>query len=157
MASSKICAQFGLAGEIMINVAKRKTVSFEYTLRLENSEVIDSSKGSAPLTFTHGSSEIIPGLEDQMVGMKAGDRKKVVVKPEDAYGPKIQEAIIELKTEQVPENSRRVGAMLQTRSPEGQIIRGRITKIDDKKATIDLNHPLAGETLYFDIKIIEVK
>lgn len=138
-------------------IEKGKTVTFEYTLTLENDEVIDTNAGAEPLTFTHGSSQIIPGLEDQIMGMKAGDRRKVTVKPEDAYGPMIEEAVIELRTEQVPESSRKVGAMLQTQSPEGQIIRGQITKIDDQKAVIDLNHPLAGETLFFDVKIIDVK
>ena len=138
-------------------IEKGKTVTFEYTLTLENDEVIDSNIGEEPLTFTHGSSQIIPGLEDQLMGMKTGDSRKITVKPEDAYGPMLKEAVIELKTEQVPETSREVGAMLQTQSPEGQIIRGRITEIDDQKAIIDLNHPLAGETLFFDVNIIDVK
>jgi FKBP-type peptidyl-prolyl cis-trans isomerase SlyD len=138
-------------------IGKGKTVTFEYTLTLENNEVIDSNAGAEPLTFTHGSSQIIPGLEDQILGMKTGDCRKITVKPENAYGPLLEEAVIELKTEQVPETSRKIGAMLQTQSPEGQIIRGRITKIDDQKAIIDLNHPLAGETLFFDVKIIDVK
>ncbi len=138
-------------------IEKGKTVSFEYTLTLEDNKVIDSNAGGEPLTFTHGSSQIIPGLEDQMIGMKTGDSKKITVKAEDGYGPVIQEAIIELKTEQVPESSRKVGAMLQTNSPDGQIVRGRISSIDEKKAVIDLNHPLAGKTLFFDVKVLDIK
>lgn len=138
-------------------IEKGKTVSFEYTLTLGDKEVIDSNVGKDPLTFTHGSSQIIPGLEDEMTGMKAGDRKQVTVKPEDGYGPFLPEAVIELRMEQVPEKSRRVGAMLQTRSPEGQVFSGRITKIDEKTAVIDLNHPLAGKTLFFDVKVIDVQ
>lgn len=138
-------------------IEKGKTVSFEYTLTLEDKEVIDTNVGADPLVFTHGSSQIIPGLEDQMVGMKAGDAKKVTVNPEDGYGPVLQEAIIELKTEQVPESSRKAGAMLQTKSPDGQIVRGRVSKIDGEKAIIDLNHPLAGKTLFFDVKVLDVK
>ena len=75
-------------------IEKGKTVSFEYTLTLEDKEVIDTNAGAEPMTFTHGSSQIIPGLEDQMIGMKAGDRKQVSVKPEDGYGPILKEAII---------------------------------------------------------------
>jgi FKBP-type peptidyl-prolyl cis-trans isomerase 2 len=138
-------------------IEKGKTVSFEYTLTLENKEVIDTNTGGDPLIFTHGSSQIIPGLEDQMTGMKAGDIKAIKVKPEDGYGPVLQEAIIELKTEQVPENSRKVGAMLQTQSPDGQIVRGRVAAIDDENAIIDLNHPLAGKDLFFDVKVLDVK
>ncbi len=92
-----------------------------------------------------------------MIGMKTGDTKKIIVNPEDGYGPVLKEAIIELKTEQVPESSRKIGAMLQTQSPEGQVIRGRISTIDDDKAVIDLNHPLAGKTLFFDVKVLDVK
>jgi len=137
-------------------IEKGKTVSFEYTLTLENKEVIDTNVGAEPMIFTHGSSQIIPGLEDQMIGMKAGDTKIVTVKPEDGYGPELKEAIIQLKTEQVPEASRKVGAMLQTKSPDGQVIQGRIAAIDDEKAIMDLNHPLAGKTLFFDVKIIRI-
>ncbi len=137
-------------------IEKGKTISFEYTLTLEDKEVIDTNVGTEPLTFTHGSSQIISGLEDQMVGMKAGDTKTVTVKPEDGYGPVLKEAIIELKTEQIPETSRKIGAMLQTKSPDDQIIRGKISAIDDEKAIIDLNHPLAGKTLFFDVKIIDI-
>ncbi len=138
-------------------IEKGKTISFEYTLTLEDKEVIDTNVGADPLVFTHGSSQIIPGLEDQMTGLKAGDAKKVTVNPEDGYGPVLQEAIIELKTEQVPESSRKAGAMLQTKSPDGQIVRGRVSKIDEEKAIIDLNHPLAGKTLFFDVKVLDVK
>lgn len=138
-------------------IEKGKTVSFEYTLTLGDDEIIDTNVGKDPLTFTHGSSQIIPGLEDEMTGMKAGDTKKVRVRPEDGYGPQLPEAVIELRVEQVPENSRRVGAMLQTQSPEGQIFHGRITKINEKTATIDLNHPLAGKILFFDVKVIDVQ
>lgn len=134
-----------------------KTVSFVYTLSLEDKEVIDTNVGAEPLVFTHGSSQIIPGLEDNMTGMKTGDSKKITVKPEDGYGPVIEEAIVELKTEQVPETSRKVGSMLQTQSPDGQIVRGRITQIDGVKAVIDLNHPLAGKTLFFDVRVLDIK
>ncbi len=138
-------------------IEKGKTVSFEYTLTLEDNEVIDTNVGADPMTFTHGSSQIIPGLEDQMKGMKTGDIKKVTVKAEDGYGPIIPEAIIELKTEQVPENSLKIGAMLQTKSPDGQIVRGRITEIKGEKTVLDLNHPLAGKTLFFDVKVLDIK
>jgi len=138
-------------------IEKGKTVSFIYTLTLDNNEVIDTNTGSEPMKFTHGSSQIIPGLEDQMIGMKAGDTKKISVDPEDGYGPVLKEAIVELKTEQVPEASRKVGAMLQTESPDGQIIRGKVSAIDESKAIIDLNHPLAGKTLFFDVKIVDVQ
>ena len=138
-------------------IEKGRIVSFEYTLTLEDQKVIDTNAGAEPLTFTAGSSEIIPGLEDQMAGMKAGDAKTVTVRPEDGYGPLLPEAVIRLRIDQVPLNSRHVGAMLQTTSPEGQVFRGRITQINDKTATIDLNHPLAGKTLFFDIKIIDVR
>jgi FKBP-type peptidyl-prolyl cis-trans isomerase SlyD len=137
-------------------IEKGKTVSFEYTLTLEDKQVIDTNVGADPLVFKHGSSQIIPSLEDQMVGMKAGNTKTIKVHPEDGYGPVLPEAIIELKTGQVPEGSRKVGAMLQTNSPDGQIVRGRVSKIDDEKAIIDLNHPLAGKTLFFDIKVISI-
>ena len=144
-------------GEEPMTITSGKTVSIEYTLTLENKEVVDSNVGGEPLTFVHGSNQIIPGLETAMEGMKVGDTKKVTVNPEDGYGPVIQEAIIEVEKDQLPEGARKVDALVQAQGPDGQMLRGQVTELKDDKAIVDFNHPLAGKTLFFDVKVIDIQ
>jgi FKBP-type peptidyl-prolyl cis-trans isomerase SlyD len=144
-------------GEEPMTITSGKTVSIEYTLTLENKEVVDSNVGGEPLTFVHGSNQIIPGLETAMEGMKVGESKQVTVNPEDGYGPVIQEAIVEVEKEQLPEGARKVEAQVQAQGPDGQMLRGQVTELKDDKAIIDFNHPLAGKTLFFDVKVLDIQ
>lgn len=156
LGSSAIYAE-GLKGEQIMTITTGKTVSIEYTLTLENNEVIDTNVGNEPLTYVQGSNQIIPGLENAMDGMKVGETKQVTVEPEEGYGPVIDEAIVEVDKEQLPEGACEVDAMVQAQGPDGQILRGQVTKVEGDKAVIDFNHPLAGKKLYFDVKVINIQ
>ena len=140
-----------------MTIAEGKTVSIEYTLTLEDKEVIDTNVGGQPLTYVHGSNQIIPGLEKAMLGMQVGDSRNVTVEPEEGYGHTIEEAIIEVEKEQLPPEVFKVGAQVQGQGQEGQVVRGQVTGIDGDTAVIDFNHPLAGKTLFFDIKVLDIK
>ena len=144
-------------GEKIMTISEGSTVSIEYTLTLEDKEVVDTNKGGQPLTFVYGSKQIIPGLEKEMAGLHIGDSKQVTVQPEEAYGPVLEQAIIEVDKERLPAEARQVGAHVQSQSPEGQVVRGQVTALQDDKATIDFNHPLAGKTLYFDVKVLDIQ
>ncbi|HHO77192.1 MAG TPA: peptidylprolyl isomerase [Deltaproteobacteria bacterium] len=156
LAASVVSAETQKGGEAM-TIATGKTVSIEYTLTLENKEVIDTNRGSDPLTYVQGSSQIIPGLENAMDGMKVGETKQVEVEPEDGYGPVFQDAIVEVNRDQLPEGACEVDAQLQAQGPDGQILRGKVTKIENDKAFVDFNHPLAGKKLFFDVKVLDIK
>lgn len=138
-------------------VSQGKQISIEYTLTLEDKSVIDSNVDMEPLSFIQGSHEIIPGLEDALEGMKVGESKQVTVKPEDAYGLVSEDAVSEVKKEQVPQDALKLGAVLQGQSPDGQIILARVVEIRKETVLLDYNHPLAGQTLYFDVKILDVQ
>lgn len=140
-----------------MTIAEGKTVSIEYTLTLEDKEVIDTNVGGQPLTYVHGSNQLIPGLEKAMLGMQVGDSMNVTVEPEEGYGHTIEEAIIEVEKEQLPPEVFKVGAQVQGQGQEGQVVRGQVTGIDGDTAVIDFNHPLAGKTLFFDIKVLDIK
>ena len=140
-----------------MTISEGKTVSIEYTLTLEDKAVIDSNVGGKALTFVQGNRQIIPGLEKELVGMKVGDSKDVTVTPEEGYGTLKTEAFVEVKKEQLPEEAWKVGAQVQGQGPQGQVVRGKVTKINEDKATIDFNHPLAGKTLFFAVKILDIK
>lgn len=138
-------------------VADGKAVSIEYTLRLEDKSVVDTNVGKEPFTYVQGSNQIIPGLEKALAGMKVGDSKKVTVKPEEGYGEVNKEAFQEVKKEFVPEENLKVGTELQGRDSTGRVIRARVTEIKKDTVVLDLNHPLAGKTLYFEVKVVDIK
>jgi FKBP-type peptidyl-prolyl cis-trans isomerase SlyD len=133
------------------------TVSLEYTLSGEDGKVIESNKGKEPLRYVDGREQIIPGLEKALEGLPAGAEKKVTVKSEDAYGPVDPNAFREVPKEQVPADSLKVGVTLYAENNEGEKFPVRVHEIKDKTVVMNMNHPLAGKTLVFDVKILDVK
>lgn len=131
------------------------TVELEYTLTDGTGDVISSNRGQAPLRYIHGQREIPPGLEQALVGLHAGDRKAVTVAPEDGFGPIDPQAITEVPKESIPSDALAVGTALIARGPEGER-RVRVKEIREKSVVLDLNHPLAGKTLYFDVQVLRV-
>ncbi|MFQ5532679.1 MAG: peptidylprolyl isomerase [Candidatus Methylomirabilales bacterium] len=144
-----------------MTVSSGTKVSIEYTLRLKEDKdteaVIDTNVGSEPLTYVQGSHQIIPGLEKALEGMKIGESTEVTVKPEEGYGLVDQEAFVEVKKEQIPQDALKVDTQLEGRDESGQTVYARVVEIKDQTVVLDLNHPLAGKTLYFDIKILEIQ
>ncbi len=139
-----------------MSVSKGSQVSIEYTLKLEDRTVVDSNVGGAPLTYVHGSHQIIPGLEESLTGMKVGDSKEVIVKPEDGYGNVNTGALLEVNKDQLPPDSMIVGSNIQGRDKNGNAISARVSEVRDKTVVLDFNHPLAGKTLYFDVKVLNI-
>ena len=132
-------------------------VSLEYTLKLEDETVVDSNLGAAPLSYTHGSNQIVAGLEKELAGMEVGETKQVVVSPEEGYGPVEPQAIQEIPAEQIPPEARKVGTQLQGQNPEGNTLQVQVVEVKDHTVVIDFNHPLAGKTLYFDVKVVDIQ
>jgi FKBP-type peptidyl-prolyl cis-trans isomerase SlyD len=151
---STVFAQAG-KGETMVKDGV--TVSLEYTLSGDDGKIIESNKGKEPLRYVDGRSQIIPGLEKALEGMKAGGEKKVTVKPEDAYGPVDPNAYREVPKENIPADSLKEGMALFAKNSEGEMFPVRVKEVKDKTVVIDMNHPLAGKTLVFDVKIIDVQ
>lgn len=134
-----------------------KRVSIEYTLRLDEGAVVDSNVGGEPLTYTHGRREIIPGLEDRLGGLNPGDTCQVSIPPDRAYGPVDPEAFHEVPRDQIPPEAHVAGALLMARGPEGDTREVRVHEVRPETVVVDLNHPLAGCTLHFDVKILAVE
>lgn len=139
------------------SVQERSVVSLEYTLVDEDGKVIESNVGKEPLIYVHGSGQIVGGLEKELNGMKVGEQKKIQVKPEEGYGVFDPKAIQEVLREKIPPQAQQVGATLMTKASDGRSIPMRIKEIREKTVIVDFNHPLAGKTLNFDVKIIDVK
>jgi FKBP-type peptidyl-prolyl cis-trans isomerase SlyD len=132
-------------------------VSFDYTLTDDSGTVVDSSKGKRPMHYVHGKGQIIPGLEKELAGMPVGGEKKVTVKPEEAYGQIDPGAFQEIPKEKLPPDALKVGTMLMAQGPQGQGVPVRVHEIKENTVIMDFNHPLAGKTLSFDVKITDIK
>lgn len=139
-------------------VEKGSTVSIDYTGMLEDGTVFDSSKGREPISFTIGSNQVIKGFEDGVLGMKKGEEKRIDIQPGDGYGTrdeKLQQTVprsvfpAEMKLEK--------GMGFSFKTPDGQMIHASIIDASGDFVTLDLNHPLAGKVLVFDIKIVDIK
>ena len=126
----------------------------EYTVKNSKGEVVDSNKGQAPLEFIAGQGQIIPGLEKEVEAMEVGEEKTIVVKAEDAYGERNEEWVETLPKEQFEGIDLQKGMTLYGQSPDGQTIAVTVKDFNDKEVTIDYNHPLAGEDLTFDVKVV---
>lgn len=132
-------------------------VRLEYTLKDDGGKVLDSNKGRDPLTYTQGEQQIIPGLEKALDGMREGEEKKVTVNPADAYGETDPKAVTEVPKEMLPPDALTVGTELVAQSQGGARRIVRIKEIKEKTVVIDLNHPLAGKALFFDLKVLGVE
>ena len=136
-------------------VSNGKMISLEYTLKLENNEVLDSNVGKDPFTYRQGANQIIPGVESAVEGMTVGQTKQVVVAPKDGYGQRDPDALKELPKEKIPKDIE-VGAQLQWKDEAGQSVRPIVAGIKDETVLLDFNHPLAGRTLFFDLKVLDI-
>jgi FKBP-type peptidyl-prolyl cis-trans isomerase SlyD len=132
-------------------------ISLQYTLSGEDGKTIESNKGQEPLKYTQGAKQIIPGLEKGVAGMKVGEEKRVKVKPEDGYGPVDSKALQEFPKEKVPQEMQKVGTQLMLKGPQGQAFPVRVKEIKEKTVVMDMNHPMAGKTLVFDVKILDIQ
>jgi len=133
------------------------TVKVHYTGILSDSTEFDSSRDGEPLSFTIGQNMVIPGFENGVVGMKVGESKKVMIPADQAYGPYNNELVAAVPRSQVPpELDVSVGMVLQVRSTEGGLARAIVRDVSENEITLDLNHPLAGQDLTFEIELVEI-
>ena len=128
--------------------------SIEYTVKNSKGEVVDSNKGQAPLEFIAGKGQIIPGLEKEVEKMEVGEEKTIVVPAAEAYGEYNPEMTQELPRDQFQGIELQKGMTLYGQTPDGQTIAVTVKDFDDNKVIIDYNHPLAGEDLTFEVKVV---
>jgi peptidylprolyl isomerase len=141
----------------MQQVKNGDVVKVHYTGKLTNGEQFDSSTGRAPLEFTVGSGQMIKGFDDAMPGMSVGEKKTINISPEEGYGEKNEEAIIEFPRQNVPADMPlEIGTQLELRSEDGMPIPVTITDVKQDIIILDANHSLAGKELVFDIELVEI-
>jgi len=137
-----------------MTIKKGDKVKVEYTGTLEDGTVFDSTqKRGQPLEFEVGAGKLIKGFDDAVIGMSVGEEKQVKIPPADAYGESRPELIKEFPKDKLPPEVK-AGSVLLIQLPNGIKLPVRVVSVDDKTANLDLNHPLAGKTLNFKIKVV---
>lgn len=139
----------------MTDVHSGDTVRVHYTAKLPDGTEFESSAGREPLQFKVGAGQIIPGLDRKVEGMAVGERTTVTVPAAEAYGARDENQVQAVPRSAIPEGAE-VGSRLQAKTPEGREVALTVVDLDDEQATIDANHPLAGQDLVFDVEVVEI-
>ncbi len=143
---------------LFMTITKDSAVFFHYTLTDDDGNTLDQSPEGQPLGYLHGYKNIIPGLESQLEGKTVGDKFKAVIEPADAYGEHQAEGVQEISHEHFQGvDTIEVGMQFQAQAENGHPINARVIDVADDKVTVDLNHPLAGKQLTFDVEITDIR
>ena len=143
--------------EEKIVIEEGRTVSIEYTLKLDDGTVADTNVGGDPLVYTQGNGQILPALEKNLEGMTTEDTRSVHLSAAEGYGEVNEELYREVPPEQIPEEAREIGQVLYGQGPNGQPFQVRVHEVREETIVLDFNHPLAGQALNFDIRIVAVE
>jgi FKBP-type peptidyl-prolyl cis-trans isomerase 2/predicted Fe-Mo cluster-binding NifX family protein len=133
-------------------VEKDRVVRLAYTLTDGSGEQLDASEG---IHYLHGHEQVVPGLERALEGHVAGDELEVTLGPEEGYGQRDEERVLQVPIDQLPPGAA-PGMMLQAQAPNGAMMQLVVKSVEDQMATLDANHPLAGRTLTFKVKVLQV-
>ncbi|MFU8815414.1 MAG: FKBP-type peptidyl-prolyl cis-trans isomerase [Pseudomonadales bacterium] len=141
-----------------MKIAEQCVVAIHYTLTDQQGQELDTSRNQEPLTYLHGTQGLIPGLERELEGREAGEQFAATVQPEEAYGPVNPELIQDVPLEVLEGiDNLQVGMALQSQAPDGRVQSLRVEAIGDETATLNANHPLAGEVLHFEVSVESVR
>lgn len=139
-------------------IQKDTVVTMHYTLKDDKGGLIQSSVDAEPFAYLHGSGNIIKGLEFALEGKKAGEKVKVAVEPQDAYGVRDDARVQSVPKEMFPDPDEvEIGSQFHAADPEGKPVVVTVVDVTEDSVTVDGNHPLAGERLHFDVEVLEVR
>lgn len=140
-----------------MKIENNRVAQIHYTLKDDQGEILDSSVGQNPLPYIHGVGALIPGLEKQLAGKQVGDKFTAVVSPAEGYGEYDKNSVFEVPASGFDgDDELELGMQVQLDTEEGPAV-ATITNIEDDVVTLDLNHPLAGVSLHFDVEVMEVR
>lgn len=141
----------------MAQAERGDTVRVEYTGKLEDGTVFDSSEDREPLEFTIGEDEVIPGFEAAVMGMSPGDSATAELGPEEAYGERREDLVFDVDRDEISgEVELEVGDEVELHGEDGSTVPAIIVGLDESSVTLDANHPLAGRTLVFDVELVSI-
>jgi FKBP-type peptidyl-prolyl cis-trans isomerase SlyD len=140
-----------------MQIAQHKVVTLNYTLKDDDGNVIDQSEDGS-FVYLHGTNNIVPGLENALSGMTAGQARAVSVSPEEGYGDRDDSRVQAVPREMFPADAEiEAGMQFQAQSPEGEALVVTVVELDADTVTVDGNHPLSGMQLHFDVQVVDVR
>ncbi|MBS7644893.1 MAG: peptidylprolyl isomerase [Candidatus Bathyarchaeia archaeon] len=131
-------------------------VAVHYTVRLDTGEVIETTRDGEPPVFRIGSQELLPSLEEAMMGLEKGDRKEITVPPSEGFGEWREDLLQEVPESIFEDRPPKLGSLVELRSRDGRRLLATVHEVKEDSVILDLNHPLAGQTLIFDIEIMDI-
>lgn len=131
-------------------------VAVHYIAKLDTGEVIESTRDGEPPLFRIGSQELLPSLEEAMIGLEKGDRKEVTIPPNKGFGEWREELLQEVPKSIFEKTPPKLGSLVELRSRDGRRILATVHEVEEDSVVLDLNHPLAGQTLIFEIEIMDI-
>jgi peptidylprolyl isomerase len=141
----------------MSQVKDGDRIKVHYTAKTEDGNVFETTENRPPLDFTVGDGQVMPAIEKGVAGMNLGETKTITLQPEEAFGPRHEELVIEVEKEVFPPDIMpEIGLKLQIKQPEGEPMVVMITDLDENNITLDANHPLAGSRVILDIELVEI-
>src|SRR3954471_22544759 len=141
-----------------VRISKDRVVCIDYTIRLANGQVVETSIGHEPLTYLHGRKQIVPGVEKAIDGLDAGASIDLVVAPDEAYGDRDPAGVFVVPRAAFPaEEDVGPGMMFSGHRPDGRSLTFRVVEANDELVLVDTNHPLAGETAHTSVLVHEVR
>ncbi len=141
-----------------MKIENGRIVSLDYRLHLGDGDIVDESLPGDPLVYLHGAGQVVPGLERGLEGLIAGDERNVVVEPRDGYGEYQPDGLQEVPRNAFPRDVQlEIGQQFEARSPDGDTFPMIVKELRRESIVVDLNHPLAGRTLHFDVRVISVR
>jgi FKBP-type peptidyl-prolyl cis-trans isomerase SlyD len=141
-----------------LKITDGKIVQFHYTLTNDDGEILDSSKDAGPLTYLHGASNVVPGLELRMNGHQVGDKFVAIVPPDEGYGEYQQPGPQPVERSAFPADAEiSVGITFSVQAGTGEVFNVWVTKVEGDTVHVDANHPLAGVTLHFDVDVVDIR
>lgn len=136
-------------------VKKGDEVKLHLSGKLKNGKVFATIEGKKPVEFTAGAGEILPGIDEEVIGMEKNEEKEITLPPEKAFGERKEELVMKVTKNKLKGKKVEVGQRISVQSQKGQTMSAQVMKIGENRVTLDLNHPLAGRELIFKIKIVE--
>lgn len=139
-----------------MTIEDNKVAGIHYTLKSDDGDVVDSSEGRDPLEYLHGHGNIVAGLESALAGKSEGDKVSVSVSPEEGYGAKSDDMVVEVEREQLPVEEIEAGMRFSAETSNGMRM-FTVMEVSDDVVKLDGNHPLAGQNLNFDVEVVSIR
>jgi len=138
-------------------IEKGDQVKLHLSGKLKDGKVFASTEGKEPVEFTAGAGEILPGIDDEVIGMEKNEEKEVTLSPEHGFGKRKEELVVKVPKDKFEEKTVEVGEKVSLKTQQGRVRSARVMKIGKDTVTLDLNHPLSGKETMFRIKVVDIK